>query len=280
MIKIIACDLDETLLDHRKEISKANIDAIQRAKDEYGVRFVVATGRGYTSIDSILKPLGLYQKENEYIISGNGAIICEAKNFRKLAFHGLDYEKACELFAYGYDKDVCMQVFTDQDVYAFHLNEDEQTVLFQFKPDSIICEETNLDFLKGKTIMKILFQNTDMDYLHALAQEMEPLTKDMCSVSFSSGRYLEFNAFGIDKGRGLRELCEYLNIAIEDTMAIGDNYNDLEMIKTAGIGVGVANSADVLKAACDYICTSDHNHSAVAEAIHRFIFQEEFYEGK
>ena len=68
MIKLIACDLDETLLNKAKEISDEDVEAISYAR-QHGVRFVVATGRGYHSIDAILKRLDLYQKENEYIIN-------------------------------------------------------------------------------------------------------------------------------------------------------------------------------------------------------------------
>ena len=116
----------------------------------------------------------------------------------------------------------------------------------------------------------MMYQNTNMDYLHELAEGMD-FVHDQCSVSFSSNRYLEFNAKGIDKGRGLKELCDLLNIDIKDTMAIGDNYNDLSMIQEAGIGVCVANGQDILKEHSDYICENDHNHSAVAEAIYRFM---------
>ena len=114
-----------------------------------------------------------------------------------------------------------------------------------------------------------------MDYLHQLADGMD-FVKDYCSISFSSNRYLEFNAMGIHKGNGLKELCELLQIDIQDTMAIGDNYNDLTMIQAAGIGVCVANAQDIVKENSDYICERDHEHSAVAEAIYRFVKEDEY----
>ena len=68
MIKIIACDLDETLLDSKKQISEENKIAIQKAKEK-GVKFVCATGRGYKSVENILKELDLYDQEDQYVIS-------------------------------------------------------------------------------------------------------------------------------------------------------------------------------------------------------------------
>ena len=129
MLKLIACDLDETLLTTDKKISKEDIEAIQKARSQ-GIRFVVATGRGYHSLENILKPLDLYQKENEYIMSGNGAVLCESKDFRKLSFHGISFELANQLFEYGMQQDVCVQVFTDRDVYAFHINENEKKLKY------------------------------------------------------------------------------------------------------------------------------------------------------
>ena len=72
--KLIACDMDETLLNDNHEICKRNIEMIKRAKEEYGVKFVPATGRGYKSIQKDLQTLGLYDKENEYVLSFNGEL--------------------------------------------------------------------------------------------------------------------------------------------------------------------------------------------------------------
>lgn len=92
MYKIIACDLDETLLSDDRSISKENIEAIQKAK-ELGVKFVLATGRGYNTVDGTLKELGLYDLENEYVISYNGGAISENKGSKLLHFEGITFEK-------------------------------------------------------------------------------------------------------------------------------------------------------------------------------------------
>lgn len=275
MIRLIACDLDETLLTTEKQITKKTIDAIKRAEQEFHVKFVPATGRGYTCLDDVLEALDVKNKEGEYIISHNGGVICENKDYRKLQFHTLSFEKAKELFAFGLTKDICMQVFTDQDVYAFHLNEEEKKWLLMFKPDSIICKEDSIDFLKDEPIVKILFQKVDMPYLFELANEMKPITDGEVAVSFSSNRYLELNAIGIDKGLGLLELAKALGIKQEETMAIGDNLNDLEMLQAAGVAVAVANASDIIKEHSDYVTKQDHNHDAVAEAIETFIFHQQ-----
>ena len=130
----------------------------------------------------------------------------------------------------------------------------------------------SLAFLKDTPIAKILFQNTDMAYLQQIAKQMQPITKDKVSVSYSSNRYLELNAIGVDKGLGLRELAAHLGIAIEDTMAIGDNLNDYAMLKDAGVAVAVANAVAEIQAISDYVTKANCNEDAVAEAIQKFIF--------
>ncbi|MEG2799858.1 MAG: Cof-type HAD-IIB family hydrolase [Erysipelotrichaceae bacterium] len=272
MYKLIACDLDETLLDKDKKIVKRNIDAIKRAEDEYGVRFVPATGRGFTSINDILETLGTFNKENEYVISNNGGIITENKDNRILTFHELPFNKVKELVTFGISKKIGIQVFSERDIYAFNLDNEEREVLRSFKPNFIECNQTSIDFLEDKRIVKIMFQKCDMPYLMNLAKEMESITKDEVCVSFSSNRYLELNHIGIDKGLGLKELADYLGIKIEETIAIGDNFNDIAMLQAAGLAIGVANVDQGVRSYCDYITSADHNQGGVGEAIEKFIF--------
>ena len=124
MYKIIACDLDETLLSDDRSISKENIEAIQKAK-ELGVKFVPATGRGYNTVDGTLKELGLYDLENEYVISYNGGAISENKGSKLLHFEGITFEKASELYKRGLNYDVCIHVYTKDMVYAYKFVQEE-----------------------------------------------------------------------------------------------------------------------------------------------------------
>ena len=131
-------------------------------------------------------------------------------------------------------------------------------------------EENSVDFLKNEKIYKILFQNTDVPYLMSLEKPMKELTKN-CSVSYSSNRYMEFNALGIDKGNGLRTVAEILGIDIKDTIAVGDNYNDIPMLKTAGLSVAVNNAVEDAKKSAHYVTEADNNKGALAEIIEKFI---------
>lgn len=269
MYKLIACDLDETLLGTGGVLPEANVDAIARAR-KAGVKFVPASGRGYRSMDKMLKDLDVWDLPEEYVISFNGGAVTENKDSRLLHFQGLPYDLACRLFERGLDYDVCIHVYTRDKVYVFRLNEDEKNYVGG-RMEIIECSEKNLDFLKGQTIVKVLFENTDVPYLEQIASEMEDLTGPL-DVSYSSNRYLEFNQGGVNKGSGLKFLAEYLGCSLDECIAIGDNSNDLSMIQEAGMGVGVKNSAEAIKPFCNYITQADNNHGAVAEVIDKFIF--------
>ena len=82
--KLIACDMDETLLSDNHEICQKNIELIKKAREEYGVKFVPATGRGYELIQKELKTLELHNKEDEYVLSFNGGALTENKGNRIL----------------------------------------------------------------------------------------------------------------------------------------------------------------------------------------------------
>lgn len=272
--KLIACDLDETLLNDEHLVGAKNVAAIKRAREEYGVKFVPATGRGFMQIQPELKELQLYDLEGEYVISFNGGALTENKNNRIIEFKGLEFSKMKEIFEAGLNFDVCIHVYTPDNLYVFNLSESERQRIKNQKLEAVYPEVNSVDFLKDTPISKILYQNVDVPYLMSLEEGLKPITDGHCAVSYSSNRYMEFNALGVDKGQGLIDLANKLGIAIEETIAVGDNYNDMAMLKVAGLSVAVNNAVDDVKAACDYTTNANNNEGVVAELIEKFIFNE------
>lgn len=270
MYKLIACDLDETLLNDDHMVSQENVKAI-KAASKAGVKFVLATGRGYNSVRGTLEELELADKEQEYVISYNGGAVTENKGERLLHFQGITFEQAEKLYVRGLNYDVDIQVYTKEMVYIYSSWSKDAENLAKRMPVTEISDQ-NLEFLKGQDIVKVLYANTDYAYLRTIQKELEDITGEL-SVSYSSNRFIEFNRKGVDKGAGLLSLAKLLRILPEETIAIGDNLNDLSMIRAAGLGVGVRNTIEEMKPECDYITEADHNQSAVAEVIRTFIFQ-------
>ena len=268
MYKLIACDLDETLYGNDRTIPARNVEAIKRAS-ELGGKFIPATGRGYNSVRETLVDLGLLDKEGEYVISYNGGAITENKGNRLLHFQGLPFEEAEELYRRGLNYDVCIHVYTREMVYAYNITQEEIARLSKRMQVTEVFDR-DLQFLAGQDIAKVLYENRDFDYLKKIEEELKDITGNM-DVSFSSNRYIELNSKGVTKGAGLRFVAEMLGIKREETIAIGDNFNDLSMIQEAGLGVGVQNTIQGMRQYCDYITEATNDEGGVGEVIEKFI---------
>ena len=262
--------MDETLLNDQHKICQRNIDFIRMAKEK-GVKFVPATGRGFMSIQRDLKLLGLYDIPQEYVLSFNGGALTENKDNKLLYFEGLSFEKTKEIFEFGLQQDVCQHIYTKDKVYVYNLSESEAKRIREQQVECEIMTENTMDFLKNEPISKILFQNTDVPYLMSLEPQMKAITEGMCTVSYSSNRYMEFNKIGVDKGQGLKHLAQIIGVDLSECIAVGDNYNDLPMLEVAGLSVAAGNAVEDVKKVCDVVTKADNNEGVIAEIVERFI---------
>ncbi len=272
MYRIMFSDLDETLLVNH-HVPKVNQEAIFKAREK-GLKFVPCTGRAFNMIPEILKEIGTYDQEEEYSLCFNGGLIVENKNNKILHFKGLEFDIAKKIFENARNLDVCVLVFTLDCCYIFHADENEIERKIAQKAKFEVIEDYNLNFLKDEKIAKILYEKRDMDFLKSLETKLPQSIKETCSVAFSSGRYMEMNTKGVDKGYGMRWLVNYLGYDMDETIGIGDNYNDVEMIKTAKLGCAVACANDDIKELAQYVTEKDYDEGAVSEVVEKFILGE------
>ncbi|QIQ21155.1 Cof-type HAD-IIB family hydrolase [Zophobihabitans entericus] len=270
MYKLVACDMDETLLNEDKQISEQNKLAIQKAR-ELGVQFVLASGRGFPTMQNALKTLNLHNLKHEYVISFNGGVITENFENTILEVNGISFLQAKEIVALGTNYDVGMHIYTLNDVYVYRMDAAEKEYVTGRLDGYIELTEANIDFLSDVQIIKVLFYNLNMDYLKQLEASLSEDIASQYTISYSANRYIEFNQKGVSKGTALKKLAEKLNIPVEQIIAIGDNSNDIAMIKFAGLGVSVQNGTAEVKQAANYICQANHNQSAVAEMLTKFV---------
>lgn len=269
MYELMLSDLDETLL-VEQDVPIENVEAIKRGREK-GLKFVPATGRAYNMIYNVLKQIDAYNKEDEYSICFNGALIVENKNHNILNFHGIPFEITKEIFRLGEFYDVCVMIFTVDMCYIFRADPEEVKRKRIQKAPFKVMEKYNMDALEGERIAKILFQKKDMPYLKNIEKELTLIIKCKVSISYSSNRYMEFNALGVSKGSGLKWLAQYLGMDSKEIIAIGDNYNDVEMIKAASLGVAVKSAAEDIKELAQYVTIKDYYEGAVKEVIEKFI---------
>lgn len=265
----IVCDLDETLLDATRNIPEINRKAIQKAHEK-GVKFVPASGRNYASIDRFLKELDLYDLADEYVLSLNGAVITENKNHRVLKITAIPFEKVKELIQFGIDAHVCIQLYTDTLAYVYDFDDKERQVFIEEKINFIEVENHDIEFLKDKTILKVIFESPDNAYLHSLEPQMEKISGSL-NISYSSFRYMEINSKEIDKGIGTEELAKILHISTDEILAIGDNFNDEAMLIKAGLAACPKNAVEEIKNICDYVSSKNCSEGAVADILEKFI---------
>lgn len=267
--KIIACDMDETLLSSDATICQRNIDAIKKAIAK-GVKFVPCTGRGFLSIEGVLQTLDLYDQAGQYVIGFNGASITENKGSRSLFWDPIPFDLADQLFRRCCTYGQCMHIYTRDVVYITNITPDEEAFLHG-RMGYVPVETESLDFIRGKEeVCKLIVTNTDYDYLQRVHAELQPLLGDI-TVSFSSNRYIEFMHQGVNKGAGLHKLADLLGVPYEETLAIGDNINDTDMLKAAGLSVGVHNLNPIIRPYCDVVTDATNDEGAVAEAIEKYV---------
>ena len=267
MYKIIACDLDETLLNSDHQVSNQDIETINKLT-EMGVKFVLATGRGYNTTFDLQKTLGLYDKKGEYVISFNGGCVTENENNRVLYKRGISFDTASALYKEAIRRNLTVHVYTEDTVYIRNYIDAERKYVEGRMPIKEIFTD-NIDFLKDEPIIKALYMDVDINRLYKVASEITALT-DGLAVSYSSNRYLEFNNPNADKGIGLRKLAELLGVDMADTMAVGDHVNDLPMLKAAGLGVGVRNSNARIINELDLPLDCSNNENPITEIYNRF----------
>ena len=269
-VKLIAFDLDGTLLDGRKNIPEANLQAL-RAAAEAGVLLVPATGRIYTGIPEQIRSL----PGGRYFITINGAYAYDAVADRNLYSSELSVELCLRLIRYMDELPIIYDCYQDNWGYI-------TCSMFRragdFMPDpggskmvgELLTPVDNLSETlrqKGRPVQKMQMHFQDLaerDRQLKLVAELFPET----AVSSSLPWNIEINSAGATKGQALKALCQALGIDLRDTLAFGDGTNDLDMIRTAGIGVSTGNGAEEVKAAADWIAPNNDD-AGVAAGIYR-----------
>ena len=267
-IKLIACDMDGTLLNSSKEIPQKNIEAVKRAK-EAGILFVIATGRHDSMIKSYMDELEIEMP----VISCNGAIVREPFTGRTFSTHPLSTE---QMFAVI---EACKETGADYHVYCRDTIYGEQVsgkIPYYIEKNRQLPDRekvrihTDPDYRKfisgcDEGFYKVLVLSDSPEGLKAAEEEIK--SKTGLEAAQSDSQLMDVMQKEISKAAALKDLCAELGIEIEETAAFGDQLNDLEMIRTAGLGVAMANAVDTVKEAADIVTSKNNCDAGVAEAI-------------
>lgn len=267
MYKMIALDMDGTLLNTEKNISKATYDAIQNAKNK-GVKVVLATGRPVKGIHKYLNELDLIN-DDDYAVAFNGAIVQTTKSEKIIAKNLLDIKDAELLYELSKTLNVNIHALTNDACITPKIS---KYSLVEAEMNSIPINELDFTNLaKDTTIVKVMF----IDEENILDKAIKKIPKefyDKYTVVKSSPYFLEFLNKKVSKGIGVKLLAENLGIDMKDVICVGDHENDIEMIKYAGLGVAMENAINELKVVANFI-TKSNDEDGVAHVINKFILE-------
>ncbi|MDD6795836.1 MAG: sugar-phosphatase [Clostridiaceae bacterium] len=268
MYKIIALDMDGTLLNDDKVITKKNKEALLQAK-ERGVKVVLASGRPTEGLKQHLEELGL-NEEGQFVLSYNGCLVQEVKNkkiIHETVLSGKDlhyfYDLSCTLgvniHAFSPTRGLITPKISKYTEVEGNLN----------KIDINICDFAEVG--EDEEIVKIMFID-EADILDKAISQIPKKLFDEYVIVKSTPYFLEIIKKGSGKGVGLKALAEYLGVKREEIIACGDAGNDLDMIEYAGLGVAMENAIEEVKEKAQYI-TAGNNEDGIAEVVNKFILE-------
>ncbi len=254
--KLIATDMDDTLLNSNHVISDENRNAIIDIQKR-GVTFSLASGRPTFAMHSFAEELEL-SNHGGFILGYNGGEIIDAKTgnvvFEKVLtrkdienIYNEAMKRDLHFLAYGYDI-----------IYGNELNEytGEEVKLTGMKWQQI----NSIEELPIEKSIKCMILG-DPEKLKITQLELQEQYIKNYVINISKPIFLEFTQKGINKGESLKRLCDMLNITTENMICVGDSFNDMSMLEIAGLPVAVENAREEIKEICKYITTSNDEHA-------------------
>ena len=269
--KMIFLDLDGTLLNDKKELPEVNKNAIDAAL-KAGHKVLICTGRPLCSAIKLLPIFGL-DKPGCYAITYNGGLIYDAGAKKAIYQKTLPLDQVKYVFEKAYTfGNVHIQTYTDECLICEYDTKESQDYSRVTKTDRKVVKDI-FEELNGQEPCKMLAiaYGCDRKHIEAFRESMMEYCEGKMDVCFSCYEYLEFMPAGINKGNSIRWMCDYMNIPLENTIAVGDAENDITMIKTAGVGAVMKNAGDDIKKYGNYITEKDNNQGGVAEVIRKFM---------
>ena len=261
-IKLVATDLDDTLLRSDLTISDRTVKTVQTAMNK-GVIVTVATGRMFCSALPHAQRLGV----NVPLITYNGALIKEAQTGKVLYERPLEESTAAKILALSRAKGWYIQSYLDDVLHVAVLNDNAQRYIKIARVTPVVDGDAFFANPGRPHKMVLIASANEMPGIQA---EMSRIFGDELHITSSKPTLLELLHPDVCKGKAISFLAGHYGIKQEETMAIGDSYNDIEMIRYAGCGVAVANAIAPVREAANVV-TASHEEDGVAVAIERYV---------
>ncbi|MCO7126554.1 sugar-phosphatase [Sporolactobacillus shoreicorticis] len=267
MIKLIAIDMDGTLLNENKQISERTQHVLKAAKNQ-GIRIVLCTGRPLLGIKEFLNLLGLTD-QGDYAITYNGGLVQHADTGNVISEKVLTRDQLLSIYELSQTLDVPMNFIDLHRVYCPPYPEGKPSMYSQIMKALPFTQTTMEHIPQSFKANKAIFC-INQSLLDLAIEKIPKHYFESFTIMKSRPFLLEILNKEVDKGKGLQALGKFLGIAPEEMMTLGDEANDLAMIKYAGLGVAMGNAIEQLKNEAQFV-TKTNREDGVAYAIEKFI---------
>jgi Cof subfamily protein (haloacid dehalogenase superfamily) len=269
MYRLLATDIDDTILGEDGSLPEKNHRALEDLHRR-GVTIVLSSGRATVSMQEVASRI-VEPGDDEYLIAYNGAKVVKMKSGIPVREWLITADVAADILAYTREHGVYVQGYAGGRTYTDSTGPDTDLRRREYEESTGMHVGVVPDLLEitGPASPKLLIID-DADRIPRHAEELEKRSRGRYRVPRSKPHYLEIIHPAVSKGNALRELARELGIPIEETVAVGDSFNDIEMVTAAGLGLAVANARDELKAVADIILDRTAGEGAIAEIAERF----------
>ncbi|MEX2805112.1 sugar-phosphatase [Streptococcus sp. H31] len=267
-IKLVAVDIDGTLITNDRKITPEVYEAIQAAKNQ-GTKIVLATGRPLAGVQNLLTELKL-KDEGDYVITFNGSLVQDTAKGADVIKKTLTYEDYLDLEFWSRKLNVHLHAITKKGIYTANRDIGKYTVHEATLVDMPVFYRTPEE-MAGHEIVKVMMID-EPEILDAAIAKFPQELYDKYTIVKSTPFYLEIINKEASKGKALTHLAEQLGLRADETMAIGDEANDRAMLEAAGTPVAMANAVEEIKNLAHFI-TKSNEESGVAYAIRQWVLK-------
>lgn len=269
-IKIIALDLDGTALNKEKKFSDTSIIAFKEAAQR-GINIVIATGRAYNSLPKQLFSI----EEIRYVITSNGAVLTDLETGRPIyesCIDGQALDEIRKMIERDYVSiEACCngRAYIDEEDLQEILHENKRKRDLEYVLNTRTPVKNIWDFIRrSKSVENICLYYSDQKEKQKWLEKLNRIDNILITSSFPNNH--EIGGKNTSKANALKALMKKLGLSPCDLMAVGDSYNDLEMISLAEIGVVMGNSPEDIRREADYVTETNENEG-VAKAIRKIL---------
>jgi Cof subfamily protein (haloacid dehalogenase superfamily) len=263
--KLIAFDVDDTLLNTEKRITPKTKEALLKAQSG-GIKLCVASGRLPYGVRPFAKELNVLENGGYYFGFNGGAVInCRGERIGAEYLDSKYIKPVCELLS-PYNVNVMVHkgdiIYVDKKVNDYTHIESKAVGLPLNPVDDIV------EFVDWK-LHKMLLCG-EPDELKNVEKLLKEKLGEQVDIYLSAPWFLEVMPKGVNKGVGLKTVCDDMGITPDEAIAFGDSYNDISMLKTAGVGVAMGNAEDEVKSSADFV-TDTCDNDGIAKALSQIL---------